>query len=92
MYHLFIRTDNNLQEFVREPYFRARGVVEENKVLAKAIKKHHYANCAELTKLANIICAVNGIKSQPITMTACDNNDCICKSFIYLSCFHVVLF
>ena len=85
MYHLFIRTDNNLQEFVREPYFRARGVVEENKVLAKAIKKHHYANCAELTKLANIICAVNGIKSQPITMIACDNNNRIISSIDHVA-------
>ena len=85
MYHLFIRTDNKLQELVREPFFRARGVVEENKVLANAIKKHHHANCAELTRLANIICAVNEINAQPIAMIACDNNEHIISSIDHVA-------
>ena len=74
-YYLFMRIDNNLRKFVREPFFETIDTIEENKVLTKAVKKYHFANCAELTRLANLICAVNGIKAQPVEMVACDSND-----------------
>ena len=75
MYYLFMRTDNSLRKLVREPFLETVGTVSEHKVLTEAVKKHHFANCAELTRLANLICAVNGIKAQPIEMVACDSKD-----------------
>ena len=51
-YYLFMRIDNNLRKFVREPFFETIDTIEENKVLAKAVKKYHFANCAELTRLS----------------------------------------
>ena len=60
---LFFRVNEKLRTLVRKPFNDTIGVVEENKVLTKLIKNHHLANCAELTRLANLICTVNGIKS-----------------------------
>ena len=81
LYYLFMRTDEKLRKFVREPFLETVGTVAENKVLTETVKKHHFANCAELTRLANLICAVNGIKAQPIEMVTCDSDDKI-LSFI----------
>lgn len=85
MYYLFLRTDNKIKEKVRTPFFDAVGAVRENKVLTDAVKKHHCANCAELTRLANLICAVNGIKAQPIGMFECDSKDRIISSIDHVA-------
>ena len=40
--------------------------VERYKKIAELVKQERLANCDELTSLASLICAANGIKTQPL--------------------------
>ena len=75
MYDLFLRTDRKIQNLVRIPYHDATDTISAYKILAESVKKHNCANCAELTRLANLICAVNGIDAQPINLILCDKEE-----------------
>ena len=81
MYDLFLRTDIRISDLIRNPFHNAKGITKAYKLLTKLVKRYHCANCAELTRLANLICAVNGIDSTPIGMMLCDKEG---KIFSYV--------
>ena len=77
-YKQFLKLDGEyfykLCKQVREPFNKITGIVEEGKFLKQAIKEHKVANCAELVRLTEIACAVNGIKSRPVEFTLSDKS------------------
>lgn len=61
-------------------------IIERYKKIAELVKKEHLANCDELTCLAGLICAANGIKSQRLIVHKMEN-----KTLDKKSCEHVAL-
>lgn len=72
---------------VRDKVALARdNILERYKKTVELVKKERLANCDELTSLAGLICAANGIKSQPLIVHKIENNTLNKKS-----CGHVAL-
>ena len=54
------------------------------KTLTDKTKEYKLANCNEFMNLANLACAVNGMKSVPIKFLAIDENDIIKKDIDHI--------
>ena len=61
-------------------------IFDRYKKMVELVKKERLANCDELTSLAGLICAANGIKSQPLIVHKIENDTLNKKS-----CGHVAL-
>ena len=61
-------------------------IFERYKKMIELVKKERLANCDELTSLAGLICAANGMKSQPLIVHKIENDTLNKKS-----CGHVAL-
>ena len=70
-YFKFHKLDFNLGHAiwrqVRDKYVVVKDdIVARYKKIAELVKSEHLANCDEFVRLAALICAANGIKSQPL--------------------------
>ena len=69
---LFDRIHNKLLSGVREPLEFSKNNISKFISLIINIKKHHVANCAELTYVTQGICNINGLKTKPIQLVLVD--------------------
>ena len=61
------RLSENLHTKIRKKVLLIKDdIIEKYKKLAELVKKERLANCDELMRLASLVCAANGIKTQPI--------------------------
>ena len=81
------RLSENLHTRIRKKVLLIKDdIIEKYKKLAELVKKERLANCDELMRLASLVCAANGIKTQPIIVQKYSY-----KTLDTISCQHIAL-